>query len=174
MSDSTPSGKHAFPVIRRLSSKDAAAFRTLRLEAMRIDPDCFASSHDEEAVRPEAWFVERLIEDGVFAAELDGRPVGLVGFTQETKVRMRHKGTIYGMFVHPDARGLGLGAALLSAALEHARERVENVLLAVTSTNTPAIRLYESAGFVRYGLEPRSLRMSYGLSDDLLFYKRLD
>ena len=160
--------------IRRLTPTDAVAFRALRLEAMRIDPDCFASSHDEEAAKPEAWFVERLGEDGVFAADLNGRLVGLVGFTQETKVKMRHKGTIYGMFVHPDARGLGLGAALLSAALEHARGRVENVLLAVTSVNAAAIRLYEAAGFVRYGLEPRSLKMSDGYSDDLLFHRRLD
>ena len=44
----TPSNIH----IRRLTPADAAAFRTLRLEALTTAPEAFGSSPEEEAARP--------------------------------------------------------------------------------------------------------------------------
>jgi mycothiol synthase len=48
----------------------------------------------------------------------------------------------------PAARGRGLGRAVLRHALELARPHVSRLELAVDLRNTPAIRLYRSAGFV--------------------------
>ena len=52
------------------------------------------------------------------------------------------------LFVAEDARGSGLGEALVQAALERARERgCRRVELDVSEGNAPALRLYERFGF---------------------------
>jgi ribosomal protein S18 acetylase RimI-like enzyme len=48
----------------------------------------------------------------------------------------------------PAARGYGLGRAVLQHALELAQGHVSRLALAVDHRNTPATRLYHSAGFV--------------------------
>ncbi|MDJ0789698.1 MAG: GNAT family N-acetyltransferase, partial [Myxococcota bacterium] len=58
----------------------------------------------------------------------------------------------YQMWVAPDARRSGLGAALLDAVVAWARrEGVRELSLAVSLVNEPARRLYERAGFVPCG-----------------------
>jgi L-amino acid N-acyltransferase YncA len=62
--------------------------------------------------------------------------------------------------VAPEARGAGAGRALLEACLPAAADwQVTDVALAVTVGNDAARHLYASAGFVSYGVEPRSLRV---------------
>jgi ribosomal protein S18 acetylase RimI-like enzyme len=56
------------------------------------------------------------------------------------------RGWIGGIAVVPEARRHGVGRALMEAVLELAPPRV---LLEVIEANEPAIRLYESLGFVR-------------------------
>jgi ribosomal protein S18 acetylase RimI-like enzyme len=52
------------------------------------------------------------------------------------------------LFVRDDARGAGLGRALMDAALERASERgCRRVELDVNSENTAALALYRSLGF---------------------------
>jgi GNAT superfamily N-acetyltransferase len=55
-----------------------------------------------------------------------------------------------GMSVVPEARGTGVGRALVERLLEEARGRGERRMeLEVIEQNAPAVRLYESAGFER-------------------------
>jgi ribosomal protein S18 acetylase RimI-like enzyme len=49
--------------------------------------------------------------------------------------------------VLPTLRGQGLGAALLAALQARARAHGASIGLAVLRTNTPAVQLYEGAGF---------------------------
>jgi ribosomal protein S18 acetylase RimI-like enzyme len=52
------------------------------------------------------------------------------------------------MFVRPQARGHGVGEALVDAVAVWARGKdAKSVHLWVTETNKPAIRLYERCGF---------------------------
>ena len=55
-----------------------------------------------------------------------------------------------GMSVVPEARGTGVGRALVDRLLDEARTRGERTMeLEVIEQNAPAVRLYESAGFQR-------------------------
>ena len=55
---------------------------------------------------------------------------------------------LYSIAVHPDHRGRGLAAALLSDAERQARKRRRRALrLEVREDNRPAIRLYERSGY---------------------------
>ena len=93
---------------------------------------------------------------------------GVVGFYVPDGAKQRHKGVLWGMFIQPEARGTGLGPALVARVLEHAKQTVEEVRLTVVSTNVAAIRLYERAGFERYGLERRALKVGGSYHDEVL------
>ncbi len=93
---------------------------------------------------------------------------GIVGLHIPDSAKQRHKGVIWGMFVQPESRGTGLGSSLLVEVLDHAKRTVEEVCLTVVATNTAAIRLYERAGFERYGLERRALKVGVDYHDEVL------
>jgi ribosomal protein S18 acetylase RimI-like enzyme len=153
---------------RRLTQADGALFRDLRLEALQRSPEGFASSYEAEKDRDAAWFAGRLKEAAVFVAIGDDRPLGMAGFKAHDTPKMAHKGMLWGMYVAPEARGLGVGRKLVQAVLEHAQGKVEQVQLAVTAENPAARALYEAMGFEVYATEPRSLKEGDRYWDDLL------
>ncbi|MGY0692792.1 N-acetyltransferase family protein [Virgibacillus sp. FSP13] len=58
------------------------------------------------------------------------------------------------MYVSPDARGLGIGKALLTEAINKAKELgKEQLQLTVVSNNEAAKTLYTQCGFTVYGVE---------------------
>src|SRR5689334_2437393 len=78
--------------IRALTSADVEAYRAIRLEALRLEPEAYASSYQEESSRPEI-FRERLegklggTTFGAFAAE---EIVGTAGGVREDRLKTRH------------------------------------------------------------------------------------
>lgn len=68
-------------------------------------------------------------------------------------VNMDTYGEVKSMFTAPAARGKGVGAALMRAIEDHAREAGLPVLKLETAHELPeAIRLYERHGFTKCGL----------------------
>lgn len=79
---------------------------------------------------------------------------------------------LYAMWVAPDARGAGVGRALVEAVAAWARYRgCGRVVLFVTETNQRARGFYEACGFADTG-ERRPLREGSDL-DVLVFAKTL-
>jgi len=69
-------------------------------------------------------------------------------------------GEVYVLGVDPDARGLGLGAALTEAGLRYLRGRgLDQVMLYVDESNTRAVALYQSLGFLRWTTDVCFLRL---------------
>ena len=157
--------------IRPLVEADATAFRDLRLRALRDHPDAFGASYEEGLARPDAVYVEQLRaaaaspDDRILGAFDDaGALVGMVGLRRETYAKTRHHGVIWGMYTAPEARGQGIGRALMESALAHARALpgLEQVYLGVVTTNAAARALYASLGFTVYGLERNALKLPDG------------
>ncbi len=150
--------------IRRLSTQDIFIYRELRLMALQESPTAFGSSLEEESAYQTDDFAARLRNPKspdavVFGAFGEGDPaplLGMLGFGREDRLKRVHSGFLWGMYVQPQNRGRGIAAALLDAALAYARTvaGLRQVTLGVTSTNLPAVMLYQSRGFVPYGLEP--------------------
>ena len=68
------------------------------------------------------------------------------------------------VFVSEDARGTGLGRALVEAAIERARERgCRRIELDVDADNDPALALYRSLGFGDYKATAGSLLLGQRL-----------
>jgi ribosomal protein S18 acetylase RimI-like enzyme len=97
----------------------------------------------------EAWSdLSETVRSGVaLMAEEDGRAVGFI-FCVLGNVG-RRTAHVTDLYVLPDARGRGIGTALLAAIVEPAREAgLEHVSLEVLLRNNEARRLYDRLGFV--------------------------
>jgi ribosomal protein S18 acetylase RimI-like enzyme len=157
---------------RFLTAADAPAFRALRLRSLRDHPDAYASTPQEwgEAIET---YVERIEALPVVGAFQDGRMVGtaILGVTARDMTKTRHKCEVWSVYTSPEARNSGVAKAMLRLIGDEARRRgYEALMLSVSSHNTPARRLYESIGFIRYGTEPRHLKLPDGryIDEDLM------
>ncbi|MGF1759234.1 GNAT family N-acetyltransferase [Photobacterium sagamiensis] len=94
------------------------------------------------------------LPEGVYSlvAEKDGMIVGQLGFEAIQRARRKHVGS-FGMAVHDDHQGLGVGTKLLTAAIDLAENwlNISRVELSVFVDNHSAIALYEKHGFVIEG-----------------------
>lgn len=138
-------------VVRPLRPDEWETWRDLRLRALAESPDAFRQTLEGEAALPEDLWKElahRSAEhpDGeTWVAELDGAPVG------QAFSRVKEDRSTLGigaMWVAPEARGRGVGRALLDAAEAWGKARgCTNVSLSVTEGNSSAERLYRAAGY---------------------------
>lgn len=151
---------------RILTADDALAWRRVRLEALENDPQAFGASveahhklrDDEIRARLAADMSERFVI-GAFAG---GELVGTAGFVREPGLKERHKGRVWGVYLRASHRGTGVGRQMMTLVLDHAREieGLEQINISVTATQTAAMALYRSLGFMPFGLEPRALKVS--------------
>jgi ribosomal protein S18 acetylase RimI-like enzyme len=145
--------------VRPLREDEAALYRDIRLEGLRLHPESFGAAFEQESLEPLPFFAARVAAAGVFGGFRDGQLLGVAGFMRETGLKRAHKAHLWGMYVRRAARGTGLARMIVEAVLDHARGQVELVQLSVTEGNVPARRLYDALGFVPYGIEYHALRV---------------
>lgn len=92
-------------------------------------------------------------------AFVDGKVVGTAGIEAVgTKYKVRHRAE-FGISVLKEYWGLGIGRALMEACIKCAKEAgYAQLELTVVAENTRAIALYQKAGFVEYGRNPRGFQ----------------
>jgi RimJ/RimL family protein N-acetyltransferase len=101
-------------------------------------------------------------------AWLGGRLVGNLGLVADAHPASAHV-RVLGMSVARDCRGLGLGGALLEAAIQWAADGgAEKIELSVFAHNAPALAFYERHGFVREGLRRRKFVRAGEYHDEVL------
>ncbi|MGI5242597.1 N-acetyltransferase family protein [Dactylosporangium sp. CA-139066] len=126
-----------------------------------------------------AWWRTRrpAVEDGtlvVWTASDATGVVGTVSLSLESKPNGRHRAEVVKLMVHSRSRGRGLGRALLTTAEQAAASAGATLLLLDTATGSPAERLYESAGWTRYGIVPGYATDPSGRPEPCsFFYKQL-
>jgi ribosomal protein S18 acetylase RimI-like enzyme len=160
--------------IRLLVPGDAAAYKTLRDDMLAAYPDAFTSDAQADLSKPASSYLTRFAtSDGDQArfsvgAWLGPQLVGAISCERDTRLKVQHIARIVGMMVRPEAQGQGIGRGLLRACIAGARavREIEMLTLSVTSTNGPAIALYEGAGFIRYGQLSRAIKIG-----DTYFHK---
>ena len=98
--------------IRPLDPSDAQAFQRLRLEGLENSPEAFASSYEEEVSLSIETVSARIPSSGpnaIFGAFADGDLVGVAGFAVHDRMKARHKGVMWGVYVKPEWRGQKVG-----------------------------------------------------------------
>jgi GNAT superfamily N-acetyltransferase len=132
-------------LVRATVMADWQALRDIRLLALQDAPDAFASTYAGESALSTTEWRQRATRDGSFIAVLpEGSPASLAGGYQAAPGTVE----LIAMFVRPQARGRGVGAALIDAVVGWAQQKnATSVHLWVTETNKHALRLYERCGF---------------------------
>lgn len=148
-------------IVRPLQRADLAEYRTLRLAALRNHPEAFGVTYEEEAAVEVSAQIPRMLPEppglGV-GAEVDGQLVGIAGMLVPARLKTRHKGRVYGVYVDPGHRRSGLARLMMDALLTHARTaNLLAVQLSVTVGNESARRFYMDLGFRPFGIERRAL-----------------
>lgn len=150
--------------IRVLTPNDAAMYQSLRLRALQEHPEAFGASYEDEASLAPDAVAERIKEtvDGfVLGAWQNDNLEGIVGLHRSPRIKLRHRAGVGGMYIAPEARGKGVGKAMMQALVERAStlEHLEEIILAVTVGNVAARSIYLAAGFESSHIEKRYLKI---------------
>jgi RimJ/RimL family protein N-acetyltransferase len=158
--------------IRILEPSDAEAFRDLRLEALTVAPEAFGASYEEDAALPLETIRARLSASPnvVFGAFTDHALIGMAGFAVYDRVKARHKGLLWGVYVKAEWRGHQVGKRLVQSVIDHASYHVMMLEAAVGLTNDGARRTYHGLGFKPYGIQRKALRVGDMFYDEELLY----
>lgn len=107
-------------------------------------------------------------------AEVNGKIIGMAGVERVSpKQKLRHR-CDFGISIDKAYWGLGVGGALTEACIACARQAgYEQMELEVVADNERAVRLYEKAGFVEYGRNPRDFKSRYTGYQEVI-YMRLE
>ena len=136
---------HNVFTLKRIPSEDAALYKGLRVEGLDESPEAFGASYSDR-----------------------GSLVGIAGLRIPKQEKLKHKATLWGMYIKPEARGNGLAKQILLQIIEIAKETTEKILLTVVVSNASAITLYENLGFTEYGREPRALKIQDHYYNEML------
>lgn len=160
-------------LLRVLDKGDLYRYRAVRLSALQCAPTAFGSSFEEENAYSDSVFARRLEQvngNAIFGAFDGENLLGTAGVFRHERKSERHRATLWGVYVAPEARGLQLGRALVEKVITHAARHVVVLDAKVVATNEPARRIYHALGFKTYGVEPKSLFVQGQYLDQELLY----
>ncbi len=93
-------------------------------------------------------------ERHLFGAFVEDELVGTVQLILAMPPNQPHRAEVSKMVVHPDARRLGLGKALMKAAIDVARQAGKTLITLDTRTGDVSENLYRGVGFEQAGVIP--------------------
>jgi len=107
-----------------------------------------------------AFVLENILERWPhFVAIVDGIVVGWCDISSEHRPVLAHCGSL-GIGIVNGHRGKGIGEALMSAALQKAKDKgLTRIGLTVRENNSNAVALYKKLGFVIEGLHRNAIRV---------------
>lgn len=167
-------------IVRPAKPGDARDVYELRLEALSLNPEAFAADVEQTAAAGIQLWEARLQEfshdqsGSVIIACSGNALIGMTGISRGHWPKTRHSGSMWGVYVRPDWRGLHIAEAIIDGCVEWAVENGLTVLtLGVVTSNVPAIRAYVNRGFSVCGVQPRVTLHDGVYVDDLLMVKLL-
>ncbi len=152
------------------------AFKEVRLRSLKNSPTAFLATFEDEMQTPEEKWKARIEgslkgEAGVtLIAKLQGKVVGLVGVQFMQHAKMRHVAHIWGTYVDPDFRGLGIGRKLMDGILAAAKNRagIKKIKIEVVPEQISAFELYKKLGFEVIGISHGDLFVEGNYYDEIL------
>ncbi|AUX80166.1 MULTISPECIES: GNAT family N-acetyltransferase [Sinorhizobium] len=160
--------------IRLLGPDEVGTFRRIRLEALRTEPDSFASSAADWEKLPDEEWRRRLTDNPVFVAFRGGEPVGIMGLLRQSASMMAHRATVVMVYVHRSLRGSDAAGLLLAAVTDHARHQgIRQLELSVSAENAAAIAFYRRERFEAVGRIPGGCIRNGREVDDIIMVRRI-
>lgn len=119
-----------------------------------------------------AWFdAHQSARHVIFTAEKDGRFAGFVSLSVFRETEAYAPCVELSVYVAKDARGCGVGDALMDTIIAYAKScgEINTIVSVITSKNAPSIRLHEKHGFTKCGLIPDAA-VKMDMSIDVALY----
>jgi len=160
-------------IIRTARERDAEAY--LKLGQSIMSEEIYTLTQAEEInliIDQEGKWIKSRIENEsqlVIVAEVNHLIIGHLDFVNGNRKRNAHTGE-FGMGIHKDFRGLGIGSLLIGALIEWAQSnpRIEKINLGVHQTNDRAIATYRKMGFQIEGLRTKDMKYPNGVYVDTI------
>ncbi len=163
-------------VIRNGTAADAAA--VLDVFVRTHGQTDFLTTYPEETVLTEEQekdYLRKKTENGREAelvAEVDGQIVGTAGIDLIRPAEKTRHRAAFGIGIDKLWWGLGIGRALTAGCIECARTAgYAQLELEVVADNVRAAALYQNAGFIEYGRNPRGFRTRDGRWQELILMR---
>ena len=98
----------------------------------------------------------------ILVVEKEDKLIGQIDFSNGHRQRIEHTGA-FGMGVHKDFRGQGVGSIWLQELITWAtaHHTIEKINLCVHHTNTRAISMYKKFGFQKEGVRTKDLKYGH-------------
>ncbi len=156
--------------IRWLGGDDWAAYRDIRLESLKMDPDAFGSAYEEELQFSKKEWSARASKS--LAAFSGDHILGILTLALNNRPKHRHVAEIYGVYVRGASRGTGVGSSLMEAAMEMSKKHgAKKVKVDVNPHQKAALRLYLKYGFKEVGRLRKELMINGRFYDVLMLEK---
>ena len=145
-----------------LSEKDYLLYKEIRLKALRSDPLYFGSTYEEEAIKSDDYFKNKVkfSSKHFVMGFYDGtKLINVAVFNSQTNMKEAHKGEITSVICLKEYRNQGLTYNLLTCLIRKAFTVPNLMIIKLTclTDNNSARHLYCKLGFRSYGEEPNSL-----------------
>lgn len=157
------------------------AFYGLRSEALTTSAHSYGTTLKLHLATP-ADHIRRMLEESqsdkdgfILGAFKEQQLVGMIGLRRENKENIRHKASIWGLYVTQPERQKGVGKSLVEEALaisEH-YQGLHHIRLIVTDTDQVALKLFKDEGFRVYGEEKKGI-YCHGRYYDQLYLARVN
>jgi GNAT superfamily N-acetyltransferase len=169
----------SFAIKRPTSLTDAAILELARLLIDCVEGGASVSFMSPLSLDKASAFWRRVAqatargERALLVAEDSGGTIGTVQLILDLPENQPHRADVSKMLVHRRARRQGVGAAMLRAVEELARE-LNKSLLVLDTASAEAERLYARLGWERVGIVPDyALLPGGGFCATTFFYRRL-
>jgi RimJ/RimL family protein N-acetyltransferase len=156
--------------IRAFLAEEVAAYKAIRLEALRQEPGMFGSNYAREAVFTDAQWMERIMNPIATCLGLyyNDELIGITGIMLEPS----HPGTaqMTQSYIRLAFRGKGLAKMLYKARLEWAKAKgVRRIVVGHRADNIPSNKTTRHFGFQFTHREPHE--WPAGDREDILYYE---
>lgn len=161
-------------VIKLLAPSDFQIFKDIRLEALQLDPDNFASTYNDWAALTDEEWQGRISVNPTFVAFKNNTPVGIMGLMKHGFAKTAHRVILIMVYVAKAARGTGVANGLMNAVIGQARDLgFRQIELACNADNMQAVRFYQRHGFMEFGQIEHGTFDSGTYRPEILMVKKL-
>ena len=171
MSSSSVQTPRGSVTIRSTIADDAPRLRALRLEALTSSPTSFGADLSDVDAHDWVKVATGDADNAVFVAEHAGQLVGMTGAYRSTRRKERHHADLWGVYVQPAWRRIGLAQTLVNRAVDWARDAGVAIVKLTVVPESGARACYERCGFQVTGVDPAALFWDGRYYDELLMHR---
>lgn len=162
-------------VVRRLTPADVIAFRVVRLEALRLQPDVYRTILSDWDRLPLAAYIDQIEKKVIFGLFTGKGLEGIMAYRRGTGGNERHRAEVHATYIRQTLRRRGAGRTMFAAVRRQARgDGVVQITLSLSAQNTAARSFWEHLGFAHYATTPRGFCVDGIYFDELHMIRRLD